>query len=369
MRCETHDIFRTTSIADAPNSIKKTTSLVALSHCDPGTNRFDSLKLDSRPMASPQKSHAHTYRVFLAFACLYIFWGGTYTAIHFGVAHVPPPVLAGTRLGISGCILLAFSALCGNRIFASMREMRRVFLLGVLLLFVGNIALMWAEKYLPSGLSALLVAIIPVDVALIELALPHGERLRFAGRIGLAMGFAGLAILAWPSARAGLHGDRHQIFAIAILMFSSFSFACGSVLARNSNLSLNPFTCAGWEMIAASACNLALASCLGEWNATQWGRDSLTAIGYLIVFGSLVGFSCYSWLLQNVPVTKLATYAYVNPIVAVLLGAWIIGERLHGNEWIGMIVILVAVVLVTSSKMQGGHGAPEVQMTTLSSET
>jgi drug/metabolite transporter (DMT)-like permease len=237
--------------------------------------------------------------------------------------------------------------------------MRRIFMLGVLLLFAGNVGLVWAEYYLPSGLSALLVAIVPVYVALIELLLPHGERLRSSGQIGLIFGFAGLGILAWPSAHAGLHGDWHQIFAIGVLLLGAFSFACGSIWSRQSKLSLNVFVCAGWQMLAASFCDLVLATCLRQWGHAHWNRDSFSAIAYLTVFGSLIGFSSYSWLLQNVPVTKVATYAYVNPMVAVLLGALLLGERLQGNEWIGMVIILVAVFLVTSSKMQPGHGAPE----------
>lgn len=310
-------------------------------------------------MDSSSKSHSHSYQILLAFACLYVFWGGTYTASRFGVQWVPAPALAGIRLGVAGCLILLFTALTGKRIFASLSEMRRLFILGVLLLFMGNVGMVWAEHYLPSGLTALLVAIVPVYVALIELLLPHGERLRISGQVGLVLGFVGLGILAWPSARTGLHGDRHQIFAIGVLLLGAFSFACGSIWSRMSNLSLNLFVCAGWEMLAAGFCNLVLATCLGEWGHAHWNHISFSAVMYLIIFGSLIGFSCYSWLLQNASITKIATYAYVNPVVAVLLGAMLLDERLQGNEWIGMVIILTAVFLVTSSKMQPGHGAPE----------
>lgn len=311
-------------------------------------------------MDSSTKSHSHSYQVLLAFACLYVFWGGTYAATRLGVQLVPAFVLAGVRLAIAGCLILLFTSLKGKRLLASLPEMRRLFILGVLLLFFGNVGMVWAERYLPSGLTALLVAIVPVYVALIELLLPHGERLRISGQIGLVLGFVGLGILAWPSAHTGLHGDRHQIFAIGVLLLGAFSFACGSIWSRMSKLSLNPFVCAGWEMLAASFCNLALAACRGEWTHAHWNHVSFSATGYLVVGGSLIGFSCYSWLLQNAPITKVATYAYVNPMIAVLLGAVLLGERLQGNEWIGMVIILVAVFLVTSSKMQPGHGAPEV---------
>jgi drug/metabolite transporter (DMT)-like permease len=274
---------------------------------------------------------------------------------------MPAPVLAGVRLAIGGSLMLCIMALWGKRILGTAQEMRRVFFLGVLLLFCGNVGLVWAEYYLPSGLSALLVAIIPVYVALIEWMLPHGERLRIRGQIGLLLGFAGLAILAWPSARTGLRGDRHQIVAICVLLLGALSFAIGSIWSRNSNLSLDPFVCAGWEMLAASFCDIVLATALGQWGHANWNRDSISAIGFLVLFGSLVGFSSYTWLLHNVPVSKVATYAYVNPMVAVLLGAVLLDEKLHGNEWIGMIVILLAVFLVTSSKLRSDVAIPEIE--------
>ncbi len=303
-------------------------------------------------------SPARRYQILLAFGCVYTFWGATYTAARFGVLLVPAPLLAGVRLAIGGCLMLLIGTMRGKRIWASAVEMRRIFLLGALLLFTGNVGLVWAEYYLPSGLSALLIAIIPAYVAIIELLLPNGERLRSRGQIGLVLGFSGLAILAWPSARTGLHGDRHQIIAVIVLLLGALSFASGSVLSRHSKLTLDPFVYAGWEMLAASVCDLVLATSLREWGHAQWNRDSISAIAFLVIFGSLMGFSSYTWLLQNVPVAKVATYAYVNPTVAVLLGAMMLGERMLGNEWAGMAVILLAVYLVTSSKMQPGHGAP-----------
>ena len=312
-------------------------------------------------MDSLSKTHPPRYQILLAFACVYTFWGATYTAARFGVHLMPAPVLAGVRLITGGCLMLSFAALRGKRIWGPSAEMCRIFLLGVLLLFTGNVGLVWAEFYLPSGLSALLVAIVPVYVALIELQLPNGERLRSRGQIGLVLGFIGLAILAWPSAHTGLHGDRHEILAVGVLMIGALSFASGSILSRHSKLTLDPFVCAGWEMLIASICDLVLATCLREWSHAQWNRDSISAIAYLIVFGSLIGFTSYTWLLHNVPVAKVATYAYVNPTVAVLLGALLLGERLQGNEWFGMVIILMAVFLVTSSRMQPGHGEQRIE--------
>ena len=156
--------------------------------------------------------------------------------------------------------MLAFMALRGKRLIGSMQEMRRFLLLGVLMLFFGNVGLVWAEYYLPSGLAALLVAIIPVYVAVIEWMMPHGERLRMRGQIGLVMGFIGLAIFAFPSARTGLRGDWHEFVAIVVLLLGALSFSIGSVWSRGTRFSLDPFVCAGWEMLAASFCDVVVAT-------------------------------------------------------------------------------------------------------------
>ncbi|HTU50007.1 MAG TPA: EamA family transporter [Acidobacteriaceae bacterium] len=312
-------------------------------------------------MEIPRTGHASSSAVMFAFACVYICWGATYTAARLGVHFVPAPALAGVRLLIGGSLMLGFMALRGKRLLGSMREMRRLFILGVLMLFFGNVGLVWAEFYLPSGLAALLVAIIPVYIAVIEWLMPHGERLRTRGEIGLVLGFIGLVVLAFPSARNGFHGDWHQLVAIVVLLLGALSFSFGSVWSRGTRFSLDPFVCAAWEMLAACVCDLVVATVRHQWGRATWNNESVSAIAFLILFGSLTGFSAYTWLLQNVPVSKVATYAYVNPMVAVLLGAIVLGERLHGNEWIGMVMILVAVFLVTSSKMQPDHEVSEIE--------
>lgn len=264
--------------------------------------------------------------------------------------------------------MLLFCALRGKRLWGSAADMRRVLLLGILLLFAGNVGLVWAEFYLPSGLSALLVAVVPLYVAAIEMLLPNGERLLSRGQAGLALGFVGLAILAWPRARAGFRGEPHQVLAIGVLLLGALAFASGSILSRHSKLSLDPFVCTGWEMLFASFCDLILATLFRQWKYADWNRGSILAIAYMVVFGSLIGFSAYMWLLRNVPVAKVATYAYVNPMVAVLLGVLILGERLRLSECVGMVVILLAVFLVTSSRMKGDRPAAELDTAAVQSE-
>jgi drug/metabolite transporter (DMT)-like permease len=307
--------------------------------------------------------------IVLAFLSVYFCWSATYTAMRVGVTLLPATVLAGVRLLIGAAIMLAFCALRGRRIFYGKRIMWRLMLLGVMLLFGGNLGLVWSEKYLPSGLAALIVAVVPLYVVLIEMALPDGDRLRKQGYFGLGLGFCALVALLWPSLRIGIDGHPMQILAIGAILVGAFSWASGSVLSRRMNLPVDPLVAAGWEMFAAGATNVIFATLFWQWPHAEWNWLSTGCVGYLILFGSLLGFSCYIWLIAHVPVAKVATYAYVNPMIAVVLGALILHEKLVSTEFFGMVAIIVAVALVTSSKLTSGRRAAEVECAPVESES
>lgn len=309
-------------------------------------------------------SHAGPARlaVLLAFGSVYLCWGATYTAMSIGVHLLPAPILAGTRMLIGAALMLSFCKLSGKKIFYSRGVMARLGLLGVMLLFMGNVGLVWSEKYLASGLAALIVAIVPLYVAVIE-TLSGGEQLRPRGLFGLLLGFLALLALLWPSfheALAPRHGSDMQILAAIIVLLGALSFASGSVLSRHMKLPVEPLVAAGWEMGAASIANIILATATGEWPHAVWNWHSIAAIGYLILFGSLLGFSCYIWLIHHVPVAKVVTYAYVNPVVAVILGVLVLHERMQLTEYVGMVAVIAAVALVTSSQMKSGKPAASV---------
>lgn len=289
-----------------------------------------------------------------------------------GVRLLPAPVLAGTRLLLGAAIMLAFCALSRKKIFYSPRIMLRLGFVGVLLLFGGNIGLVWSEKYLASGLAALIVAVIPLYVAVIESLLSSGENLRPRGILGLVLGLFALFALLWPGFHAAFdtrnHGHPMQIVAALVVLLGALSWASGSVLFRHMRLPVHPLVAAGWQMLAASLCNLVLATTTWQWSRATWNRDSIGAVGYLVLFGSLLGFSCYIWLIHHVPVAKVATYAYVNPVVAVILGALLLHERLQPAEYLGMVAILCAVALVTSSQTAGGRSTAEIEVAPLEYE-
>jgi drug/metabolite transporter (DMT)-like permease len=314
------------------------------------------------------RSAPPTLLIVFAFLCVYVCWGATYTAMRVGVTLLPATVLAGTRLVTGAAIMLTFCALRGKRIFHDRATMARLMLLGVMLLFGGNIGLVWGEKYLASGLAALIVAVIPLYVAVIEVVLPGGDKLRAQGYFGLALGFVALIALLWPSMHNGFTGHPMQIAASAAILAGAFSFASGSVLSRRMGLPVDPLVAAGWEMFAAGAANVIFATAFWQWPHAVWNTRSIGCIGYLVLFGSLLGFSCYIWLIAHVPVTKVATYAYVNPVIAVLLGALILHEKLTPTEFIGMVAILAAVALVTSSKLASGKKMAEAECVPIESE-
>jgi drug/metabolite transporter (DMT)-like permease len=307
--------------------------------------------------------------VLIAFACVYVFWGSTYLAIRFGVQVVSPFVLGSVRFLIAGPLMLALCAARGLTLRQTRRDLALLAVMGILMLGIGNQGLVWCEQFLPSGLAALLLAVIPLYVALVEVLLPGGEGLRARGWMGLAIGFLGLVALLAPGLRGGLHAGLHapggQLVACLVALACAFAWTCGSVLSRRARLGASPFVAAAWQMLFAGIFNFALLLLLEGTRGLHAARFSMQAfwsIAWLITFGSLVGYSAYIYLLENVPVAKVSTYAYVNPIVAVLLGAWFLHERLAPVEYIGMAAILVAVYLVTSSRLQSGTPVAELEL-------
>jgi len=304
-------------------------------------------------------------QVILAFACLYIFWGSTYVAIRFGVEVINPFVLTSVRFLIAGPLMLLLCALRGLKLRPGDRDLALLAVIGILILGMGNMGLVWAEQYIPSGFASLLIAVIPIYVALLEAALPRGEGLRARGWAGIAVGFAGLVVLLSPGLRAGLHagfhgglhGPDHQLIGSAVAIAGAFAWTCGSILSRRAKLKTSPFVAAAWEMLFAGLFNLGLMRVFGGTWRGPWPTQAIWSIAWLVVFGSLVGYTAYIYLLEHVPVAKVSTYAYINPIVAVLLGTLLLHETMVPIEYFGMAAVLIAVYLVTSSKMTNAKPA------------
>lgn len=299
----------------------------------------------------------HRVRVALAFGLVYLFWGSTYLAIRIGVEHIPPALMTGTRFVVAGALLLAWCRLQGRRIALSLGDLLRVAAIGLLLLTGGNTILAWAEQYVPSGLAALIVAVVPIWIAVLGVLLLKGERLAGRGFLGLGLGICGLVVLLWPELRASGALGRRELLGGLGLIGGSFCWALGSVLPRRWGLKVDPFVAAGWEMCVAGLVNLGLAGVSGDFGKAAWTLRGVGAVAYLVVFGSWVGFSAFIWLLHHVPATKVATYAYVNPVVAVFLGWLVLAERVTGYILAGTVIVIASVALVNSSKMRAERAA------------
>jgi len=300
--------------------------------------------------------------VVLAFALVYVFWGSTYLGIRVAVERIPPILMAGTRFFIAGTLMLACCALIGRRVAVTREQFWKLALVGLMLLSISNAVLAWAELYVPSGLAALIIAISPIWFLLIDRYLvPSGDRIGGRGLTGIALGVAGMVVLLWPRLTATHPLGWKELVAAISLLGSSFCWSLGSVIARHWRLDIYPLVGSGWQMTIAGCINLALGFTLGEHRAARWDAPGVTAVLYLVVFGSWVGYSAYLWLLRHVPTSKVATYAYVNPVVAVLLGWLFLGEPIDFYMVLGTAIIVPAVALLTGATSERPTGKEAVR--------
>lgn len=285
-------------------------------------------------------------RLVLAYASVYLAWGSTYLAIRVGVAHVPPTVLAGVRFLLAGGGMLLALAATGRLAPTTWRERRAIGIMAVLMLLGGNGLVVWAEQSVPSGLAALMVATVPIWMAGLAALPPARERLPPTAVAGVALGFLGVAVLVQPG--VGAVGDLWGALALGL---ASFSWSCGSIYARHAGIRADPITVTAWEMFFAGLLFLAVGSVTGGVWQAQLDVTGIAAILYLVTIGSWVGFTAYIWLLAHVPAAKAATYAYVNPVIALGLGWWLLDEPITPAIVAGSSIVVVAVALVTSARL------------------
>jgi drug/metabolite transporter (DMT)-like permease len=291
-------------------------------------------------------------RVAIAFACVYLLWGSTYLAIKVAGLHLAPPLVGAMRTLVSTAILAAFCVARGINLRMPRRTAWQLSLVGILFMSANNVLLIWGETKVPSGYASLVIAMIPILVALMETALPGGETLNLRGWFGTVLGAIGMFWLVWPSLHSddGAAPDRRGIAGFLILVLAAVSFAVGSVLSRRFRFKVDTFAATTWQIGAASVVNLIIATAGGNFRTAQWTTGGVLSILYLATFGSVVGLTAYVYLLKHVPVTKVSTYAFVNPVIAVLIGVVTLHERLAPPEIVGMIIILISVATVILSR-------------------
>jgi drug/metabolite transporter (DMT)-like permease len=240
----------------------------------------------------------------------------------------------------------------GRKVRLSRHDFLRILAIAVCLLSIGNMGVVWGEKYVSSGLAALIVADVPIWVVAIEAWVYRAGRVTAQGFVGLAMGMAGLLLLMWPRLTAGTHLGHLELIGAIILTVGSLAWALGSVFSHRFTLSVDVFTSAAWQMTLGGIVNAAVALLTGQAFHAKWTAPAIESIAYLVVCGSWIGYTAYIWLLEHVPTPKVATYAYVNPIIAVFLGWLILQEKVDAFMLVGTVIIIASVALVNTSKLK-----------------
>lgn len=283
-----------------------------------------------------------------AWAAVCFFWGTTYLAIRVGLETFEPMLFAGLRFLVAGGILFFVMSRQQNARLPMGREWFDLGVVGLMLLGVGNGAVVWAEQWVPSGMAALLVATSPFWAAALERLQKDGERVGLRGLVGMAVGFGGLAMLVGPQL-FGSEVDGRYVLGVVVIQVGCLFWQAGSVYAKRRQTGASPLMASAVQMLWAGAALTLVGTLAGEWGSMRFGARSVGALVYLIVFGSIVAYSAYMYAIQKLPLSLVSTYSYVNPLVALGLGWLLLSEPLGWREAGSALVILLGVALVKTS--------------------
>src|SRR5881398_3590221 len=306
-------------------------------------------------MAAPKQT-----RVIVAFAALYLIWGSTFLGIRFAIETIPPFLMAGARFVAAGLIMsaIAWSQGIGKSTWANWRTS---LIIGACLLLAGNGGVTISEQYIDSGLAALIVAIVPIYIVMLGWAMGMTPKPAPIIWLGLVGGFAGVGILLGPALRFSSNGGRHPAIGMSMLLVSSFIWSAGSLYSRTAKHSSSPFLTAAQQMLCGGLLLLLAGIVTGEVRRFHPGSVSILSLAsfiYLVIIGAVIGYTAYIWLLRHCEPAKVATYAYVNPIVAVLLGAAFAGESLTPRVLIAAALIIGSVAIVITAQQLKARTEP-----------
>ncbi|GAB4499871.1 MAG: drug/metabolite exporter YedA [Anaerolineales bacterium] len=303
-------------------------------------------------------------KIWIALITLYIVWGSTYFGIKVAIETIPPFFHAGIRFLVSGLIILAWQK-AAKQEMPTRKQWVSTAIIGTLLLLGGNGLVSWAEQFIPSGIAALIIATVPLWLVIMEALRPEGIKPTWQAIVGLLVGFVGIFILAGPAEISGSQSNLNS-FGVAALLAATVLWAFGSIYSKTADLPKASMVTTGAEMLMGSIGLFAVSLLTGElngWDPAGISNRSILGVLYLIFIGSIVGFGSYIWLLQNAPISLVATYAYVNPIVAVILGYLLGNEALEPRTWIAAAIIIGAVIFINSrNKPQVRKEAKEVHV-------
>jgi drug/metabolite transporter (DMT)-like permease len=283
---------------------------------------------------------------YLAFATVCIVWGTTYLAIRVALDTVPVLLLAGLRWFTAGVVLAAVVSASGRRL-PGPALWGPLALLGLLMNVVGNGLVVWAEQYVASGLTAVVIATVPFFSLAIESRLPQSERVSARALGGLAIGFLGILVLVWPDLTRGGAGGRAFVLGVIGLQIACVAWAAGTSYAKRHKIAQEPFSASAVQMILAGVMLLSLATVAGEWKALTFTAQTLGAMAYLTFAGSLVAYTAYVYAVKYLPLSLVSLYAYINPVIAVVLGTLMLDEPLSGR------IVLAATMVIGGSALVG----------------
>jgi drug/metabolite transporter (DMT)-like permease len=285
-------------------------------------------------------------KAYAAWLAVCFFWGTTYLAIRVAVESYPPALMAGVRFVLAGMILLPFLIWRGHSL-PRRRELLDSAIVGIALLTVANGLVVWAEQWVSSGITALVLATLPFWVVAIEAVLPNGERIGTLKIAGILIGFAGLFLLLSPDLRGPV--DPNYVNGILALLIAPLSWAAGSTYSKYRRSDASPLMAASFQMLLAGAVLVMIGILSGEHSSLLFDPRGLLAILYLLIFGSIVGYVCFVYALNKLPSTTVSLYAYINPIIAVVLGKIVFDERLDWTVVAGTAVIFSGILLVQTA--------------------
>lgn len=307
------------------------------------------------------ESHRPAWKTLLAFGIIYFVWGSTFLAIRVGVREVPPLILAAIRFSIAGLVLYIWMIARGER-SPTAREWRSASLLGLVIFVFDYGLLFWSEQRVPSGVAAVMLATIPAFMALSEIIFLRTQRLTVRLVIALLIGIGGVVVLMSHSLNLG--GAPIDKVGAAALIFASISWSIASVMTRKLTLPDSKVMSAGAQMLTGGILLTVAAAALGEFHdfhPATVTHEVWYALVYLIIAGSIIGFTAYVWLIHHESPTKVCTYAYVNPIVAVLVGYFLGGEALSIRTILGTLFVLVSVIVITTTPAKKAMTAPQLE--------
>jgi len=284
---------------------------------------------------------------YIAFAIVCIVWGTTYLAIRVAVRSIPPFLLTAMRFVFAGSALFVIARLRGETVPRSKRILVELLFVALLMVGIGNLSVVWAEQWVPSGIAALLVATAPFWAALLERFRPNGERIGAPRAAGMLIGFVGVALLVTPGASGAF--DLHFLLGALAIQIGSMCWQYGTMRGKYNLTEVTPFMSSAFQMMIGGVAVGIVGLAIGEAHRLTWTRDGVLGLVYLATFGSLLAYTSYVYALKKIRMTNMSMYAYINPLVAVLLGWLILHEQLNWVSIVAMCIILGGVALVQTN--------------------